>query len=677
MQINKDIIKILSEFTVPLRTIKKVHYKNYRYLLPTTVNQFVINKKYKKNNVSYDLYGWKDDVLIDIYPTYKNILVKEELPIKWSKYIHDVCEATKITKFCLLIYDMKSKKFCNVLHYSNDPIYKIKCNHTITDNWIKATGLKNYMMNDPLLDVLTRKRKLSNISKNKNYQEHDSDTIERMTMGNDYERDIIDQLIQKYYIYFIKIGESYQARDVEKYKNTLIAMKKGMPIIHQAVLHNKENETFGCVDLLIRADWIEKIFNMNYPYNYTSGTKTNTCHYVIVDIKYHRLQFNVDNITVRNEGMIHVFKSQLCVYNTILGHMQGYLPKNAYILGRGWKQQRIEKGNVIIRKNKDPFDKLGVIDFNERDNNILVKTEEGCKWLHELNNSNINEINENEYYPNMNNQYDQPYKKRKIDIAEENKELTLIGYVGVKNRNIGIKNNIDNYLDENITAEKLGFTGKTCEIVNVLLKNQKLDKPIKGNYKLPEMCVPTESELYLDFEYMYSFDEDENIPYLCGIGYIKNDKWEFEYVLLKDITFDSREVMCKQIIEIINKNKTKRIHIWSNVDKRILMNQCKKFNLESTLQNNIDWLDVYKFCVDNKINFKDARRYGLKEIGRVLYKNKLTDIEWKDNLIGSSAGVRQHYYNNKKWDNSNVIKYNEIDCKMVYEVMRNLKKYQN
>ena len=146
MQITKDISRILREFTKPSRNIKKVHYKNYRYLLPKSVNQFLVSKKYQKNNVSYDLYGWHDDVLIDVYPTYKNIMTKEELPIKWSKYIHDVCEATKITKFTLLIYNVKNKKYTNVLHYTNDPIYKIKCNHNVTNDWIKATGLKNYIM---------------------------------------------------------------------------------------------------------------------------------------------------------------------------------------------------------------------------------------------------------------------------------------------------------------------------------------------------------------------------------------------------------------------------------------------------------------------------------------------------------------------------------------------------
>ena len=252
MQINKDISRILNEFTVPLRNIKKVHYKNYRHLLPTSVNQFLVYRKFKKNNISYDLYGWKDDVLIDIYPTFKNIISKKDLPNNWTNYINDVCKATKITRFCLLIFDMKYKKFSNVLHYSNDTIYKIKCNHNVSDNWIKATGLKNFIMDDPLLDIfhLQKKRRLSEDLNNTNLNlNSNSDLNERMTMGNDYERNIIDQIIYKYYLDFIKIAESYQARDTEKYKETLIAMKKGIPIIHQGVLHYPEKQIFGCVDL--------------------------------------------------------------------------------------------------------------------------------------------------------------------------------------------------------------------------------------------------------------------------------------------------------------------------------------------------------------------------------------------------------------------------------------------
>ena len=44
--------------------------------------------------------------------------------------------------------------------------------------------------------------------------------------------------------------------------------------------------------------------------------------------------------------------------------MQGYLPDQSYILGNGWILNRIENKRPIEKSNKDPFDKLGSIDFS-------------------------------------------------------------------------------------------------------------------------------------------------------------------------------------------------------------------------------------------------------------------------------------------------------------------------
>ena len=201
-----------------------------------------------------------------------------------------------------------------------------------------------------------------------------------------------------------------------------------------------------------------------------------------------------------------------------------------------------------------------------------------------------------------------------------------------------------------------------------------MDVPIKGTYNCP---VLKEVEVFLDYEYMYSFSTDENIPYLCGIGYIiDNNTWNFEYVLLDDISMESRNKMCENIIEILEKIKATHIYTWSSVDRRLLSNECNKFNIQDKICN-IKWIDLYKFCLSNHINFKGAKGYGLKEIGRVLYENNLTNIKWDRNLSSSSTvGAMKHYYKNIKWNPKNIIDYNETDCKMTFEILRNLRIYQ-
>jgi hypothetical protein len=271
------------------------------------------------------------------------------------------------------------------------------------------------------------------------------------------------------------------------------------------------------------------------------------------------------------------------------------------------------------------------------------------------------------------------YKENKETIANEKKEITLISYVSPKHRQIALENGINNYLDKNITSEKLGIKGKTGEVVETLLNNQKeMDKLIQGNYCLPEQ---SQIELFLDYEFFYNFETHETVPYLCGIGIVNKDdnKWIFENVVLENTKDELLEKMCKKIIEIIQRNCLNnkiRIYTWTDTDRRIFTDQCKKFNLLDEIKN-IEWIDGYKFCLDNRINFKDAKGYGLKEIGSILNKHKLTDVNWKNNL-SKSNGAYKYYMNNQKWiEKEDVLYYNEIDCQIMYEIVKNLRKFQS
>jgi hypothetical protein len=684
-----NIVNVLQNFKKPLKRVVNIHYKNYRYLLPSEVNKFIEHKKFRCYDTSYDLYGWIKNAIVDIYPTYKNINTKENLPSSWIKYIKEILRITNVDNFILLIYNKRYNKYTNVIYFNNIAKSNINKSHQVTSEWIKATGLKNYIMDDTILDIINKnKTEESNINIENDSEENEL-LLDRLTMGNEFERDIVDILINKYFIDFVKICESYEAKDTNKYNTTLDEMNKGTPLIHQAVLHDPVSKIYGCVDLLVRSDWLNKIFVNYIPDEETLNGKI---HYVVVDIKFHRIQYNADGQTIRNEGMMKVFKSQLYIYNKALGSMQDYIPNKAYILGRGWIKTNIENGNILTEKNNNPFDKPGIIDFKNVDRDIVKKSEDGLKWLSELKNNNFDETKPkyNHCYPNMNNPTQLGGKKRKLSIAEDSNELTLLGYVGVKQRKIALEHGINSYKDPNLNGEKLGLSGKTEKIINTLIENQKeMDQPIKGKYVCPSV---KNVEVFLDFEYLYSFNSDENIPYLCGIGYVNNimedadvdtndtndtSTWKFEYILLDDVTVESRNKMCKEITEILEKIKATHIYTWSDVDRRLLTNECKKFNLDDKIFD-IKWIDMYKFCLTNHINFKGAKGYGLKEIGRVLYETKLTDLKWTRNLSSSSTvGATKHYYKNMKWNPKNIIDYNHIDCKMIYEILKNLRLYEN
>ncbi len=184
----------------------------------------------------------------------------------------------------------------------------------------------------------------------------------------------------------IKITESYNSRDINFYNKTIDAMKKGIPIIYQGVIHDKKNKSFGCADLIVRSDYLNKLIDDNVITKEEEKINApklgnQNYHYRIIDIKFSKLHFNVDGITLRDSANIKPFKCQICIYNNGLGDMQGYTPTTGYILGNGWVINKTVKGKKIKTKNTSPFNKLGQIKFEENDKKYEDISNDAIKWV--------------------------------------------------------------------------------------------------------------------------------------------------------------------------------------------------------------------------------------------------------------------------------------------------------
>ena len=87
-----------------------------------------------------------------------------------------------------------------------------------------------------------------------------------------------------------------------------------------------------------------------------------------------------------------------------------------------------------------------------------------------------------------------------------------------------------------------------------------------------------------------------------------------------------------------------------------------------------------KVFIDEPIVIKGAMKYKLKEIGNAMFNHGLIKTKWFDDGIsnGFEAMIEAcNYYKNrsKKDDNlmREIIKYNEVDCKVLYEIVEYLR----
>lgn len=587
--------------------------------------------------------------------------------------------------------------------------------------WISASSTYNYCMKDPLIDWF-KYNTSSGSSKGSNIT-HDSFTQYLMEQGNEFERKVLKMMIKKFgELRIAKINANHD-KSVPLYENitfindTIAAMKKGVPFIYNGLLINNDDKTYGVPDLLVRSDWL----NLLTLDDYINGTnKNHSCnfnskyHYVVVDIKFTNLALRADGIHLLNAASFPAYKAQLYIYNQALGKLQGYTPQCVYILGRKWKYT--SKGQDYA--GTSCFEKLGVIDYSLVDREYKEITKNAVEWLRRCRSPEAALWNVSKYpltcpelYPNMNNAHDSLWHHEKTKIAEDNKELTCLWMVGVKNRDFAHKQNIYSWNDPNCTAKSLNVNGPKISIV--------LDKIIEINKQDVDLIRPTiiTNNMYgwkdLDssvFEFFLDFESTNgsmtsihhipnadvsNLIFMIGLGYIDKytGKWVYVHFTVNTLTESEELRICTELVEHIkmlceefsgnddSEVIPKCIH-WSNAEDTLWTNIIEKYNNDTlNISGTWQWVDLLKVFREEPIVIKDCMGFGLKEVAKTMHKHGFIRSTWPSSECsnGSMAMVlaRQAHEKAKSKGVSmhkisvirEIIKYNEVDVKVLQEIL--------
>ena len=607
----------------------------------------------------------------------------------------------------------KRKKENNIQDPSKNK--KVKLNDDINwKNMISASSTRNYFLNDPIIDWLKEYNiksiydlPLKTHNTTTNFQNISDAPFTQFIMeqGCQFEEKVIEIIKQKHNV--VQVAESYQSTNIKLFEKTIKLMKSGVKIIYQGILHDYDNKTYGAPDLMIRNDYLNEFIGYDI-YNETFGSpKLNTIwHYVIIDIKHSQINLNVDKIHISNCDSIPAYKGQLLIYTNALNSIQGSNVRKAFILGK--------KYSYCIKKNTyyihDFMNKLGTIDYDGFDkeyNNKLVKA---LEWIQSVRNDGHNWKllplpSKEELFPNMKNDKDSIYEKIKKSLAEEIYEITSIYYCGIKNRKNAFTNGIFEWNDKKCTSKSLGFIeGKIATRVDAILKinrqntNIILPKNIKYNDIQWRSRNKNEMEFYLDYETINSnFGtinmnnlcrgiEDFNIIFMIGVGYEENKEWEFKNFIAKKNTKDSEKEILDLFWKFINsklKESGKTIPIF------VHWSQAERFSYDKSRERHPHlpqkkMVDLYQVFINEPIVIKGALNYSLKSIAKALFESSLIKTIW-DTSSSCANGLNAmllafQVYNNKDSNPRKDItmqeikKYNEIDCKCLWEIIVYLRK---
>jgi len=737
----------------------------------------------------------------------------------WDTYHFDSDEKSHLNNLLVQYSDNNKSKKRKTMHTPPKKSNKSKSNKSrsnkrqkINDSmlgWVSATKTKNYLLDDQSVDWLKMYYNEYGLSfSDEKKSEINIDETDYMNIlmenGNIFEEKIYDYLKNEFDREFVLVmdRESMENFRNEKTINGLIRTKnnyvkklmdKGIPIIAQAPIINDNNMSYGVADLLVRSDYIKKLFRtfepddeINIKAPKLKMKKKFSYHYRVIDCKWTTMTLCIDGVTIRNEGLFPAYKGQLAVYTAGLESLQGYIPNYAYIMAKAWK---IGKSDILPEDldkyvGYSAFDRPGIINYSGKDQKYVDLTKNAIKWMQTVmtvgNEWRYNEDSPTvpELYPNVNKSFNPGYDKIKSVIAHKYGDPTLVWYVGSKHRKIAHKNGIYDIHDPECTIDKLGINPdgrgqiikKILEINNSEQKdNLLLPKKIKN--KKGKWHKENDLDYYVDFETINynlfadptkmdinnSFNSNiSDVTFMIGYGfkhnkqinteqiieslcinkekcsyYLEHDeecKWEFVCLFLSRFDLASELEMFRLFFQFIlvreriyqkintkSKTPTKMFH-WTRAEHQFMKRAIDRIrqgeythtymdnhkmnfsdNNIKTVQNELDilinkfeeqvsWIDMCEIFQSEPIVVKGSYRFKLKHIAQAMHKHKMIKTSWDNEGSKMSDGFRAMmeaiiiYKNNDSVDNDNtkmmdIIKYNQIDCKTVFEIVGYLRKH--
>lgn len=549
-------------------------------------------------------------------------------------------------------------------------------------NLVSPSHLRNYILNDPLIDYLDYYR-INTLNDNPNRERAnsiaDNDFEEFIKLkGIDFEKKIMDQF--KYKICTIDgiISE-------ESYNKTINALNNKEPIIYQGVLFDFKNKTYGRPDLIIKGDFLNKIFNENVNENF----------YYIIDIKFSTITLSSCEKYITNCNGISVYKSQILIYMNAINQILKQDNNLAFILGKRYSIVKNGIKNIIYN---DDYSKIAKINYQTYDLKYNVIIKNAIDWIFRLRQDGLTwkllpKPSVNELYPNMSNSKDGKWRSLKKELAEQIKELTLIVNVGYNERMNAFNKGIHSFDDIRCNSFNLGIKGSKSKIVDNIIEinssaclDQIKPEIIKYDNNNWRKSIDHQMEFYLDYETTTDFDKD-NFIFMIGIGYIMKSEscqnnWNFKCFVSKNNSKEAQTEMFATFWNYINNkllelNKTEALFIhWTDAEPSFYNRAKIEFNLP-----NKKFLDLYKVFINEPIVIKGAFNYSLKTIGNAMYKLKLINTFWDSNSncsngLDALVQANKIFYSNDNVQSSNMLditNYNEIDCKVLCEILEYLR----
>ena len=565
--------------------------------------------------------------------------------------------------------------------------------------WVSASSTRNYAVRDPLLDWLDLYGEKNGFRPDDELPGYDARTDFTQFIfgqGHAFERAVVDYLGTLTDVAQVGAGDAEDSRDLGKAEETFAAMRRGEPIIYQGVVRDAATRTYGSPDMLVRSDVLAGLFTDALAEGEAGSAAPDLgggpWHYVVVDVKFTTLRLLVSG-GVQSSGSSRAYKAQLYIYSRALGRLQGYTPQAAYILGRSWRgtvdRKTVRGSTCMERLGRVPHDSTVA-----RDVTLEGMTDEAVDWVRRvrvegMHWSVVPEPSVPLLKPNMRNQSDSPWTTAKREI-----EAILAGNPWVE----GAES-----IETRAGDGQMAFWPEGQRVPETDFSSVSPARVTAGGdaWRDPGLAF------YVDFETVSDLNDDfsliperggTNMIFLAGCGHMDGRRWHYRSFLARDLTVESEaEVIdgwvahMREVRERLGSRDVEPLVFhWSSAETRLF-----ETAYDSAVSRHPDrewppvrWFDFLERVMRKEpVRIEGAKGLGLKAVARAMKRQRLIDSTWDDdsNLDGLGAMVgacwaadeaRRLGVSLEEIDLvREIVRYNEIDCKVMMEVIAHLRRF--
>jgi hypothetical protein len=566
------------------------------------------------------------------------------------------------------------KKFCNKRPFWGQA------------NWVAAGKLRNYILNDPLLDWLDVHFKSGRKVTARLPCKPSSVNHVLFKSGLEFEAQVVNYIrntMQERYEKHCFVDLDYVKDLAQRAEITKQHIVQGTPIIYQGYLFCHKDKVHGAPDLLIRSDYINRLVTKPVLSRSEIRAKASITngpyHYCVVDIKAFTLPFRSDEIHLKNNTSTRPSKGQLWVYTHCLNQLQGFGENRAFI----WGHQADIKGN----RYPNHYYTLGRISYDSVDESMVDISKKAISWIRDVRSKGHNwkltshPLPREELYPNMSNYSDNPWRMVKQFIAQQIGEITLLPFCGSKQRAISHQQGNYQWHDYDTSQRSSKMSQRIDSVIKAnqgpgVLYPNKVGKEVRDYLREGRSYV----EVFLDIETVRDTKVHPRHPivFLLGMGRIKLGEWRYSHWLMSELSKREEKKIIKQwlshLAALAKNKKGVIVYHWGHYERTQLSKVIEDYKL--TWPARVEWRDVCQFMVQSNIAVRGSFSYKLKDVAGVLSDLKLPDSCPSNGLATTQQATKLYQEKKKvsKKDMKDIITYNELDCHYVEHILEKLRK---